>query len=89
MTKRGKRKIGVNDPCPCGSGRKFKKCHGRPSMRARKPSKKQLDAVRAAHEARELLRESQQGKGKPIIAGKVADHQLVAVGNKIYYGCLQ
>ncbi|WP_119068276.1 preprotein translocase subunit SecA [Rubrobacter indicoceani] len=21
-------KIGPNDPCPCGSGRKFKKCHG-------------------------------------------------------------
>lgn len=21
-------KIGRNDPCPCGSGRKFKKCHG-------------------------------------------------------------
>ena len=22
------RKIGRNDPCPCGSGRKYKKCHG-------------------------------------------------------------
>jgi uncharacterized protein len=22
-------KTGRNDPCPCGSGRKFKKCHGR------------------------------------------------------------
>ncbi|MFO0293642.1 MAG: SEC-C metal-binding domain-containing protein, partial [Rhodospirillales bacterium] len=22
------RGIGRNDPCPCGSGRKFKKCHG-------------------------------------------------------------
>jgi hypothetical protein len=21
-------KLGRNDPCPCGSGRKFKKCHG-------------------------------------------------------------
>jgi preprotein translocase subunit SecA len=21
-------KIGRNDPCPCGSGMKFKKCHG-------------------------------------------------------------
>jgi len=24
-----KRKIGRNDPCPCGSGKKYKKCHGR------------------------------------------------------------
>jgi uncharacterized protein len=22
-------KVGRNDPCPCGSGRKFKRCHGR------------------------------------------------------------
>ena len=24
----GRNKIGRNDPCPCGSGKKFKKCHG-------------------------------------------------------------
>ncbi|MCL1068696.1 SEC-C domain-containing protein [Shewanella olleyana] len=24
-----KRKVGRNDPCPCGSGKKYKKCHGR------------------------------------------------------------
>ena len=23
------RKIGRNEPCPCGSGKKFKQCHGR------------------------------------------------------------
>ncbi|HBO0861634.1 SEC-C domain-containing protein [Pseudomonas aeruginosa] len=23
------KKTGRNDPCPCGSGAKFKKCHGR------------------------------------------------------------
>jgi preprotein translocase subunit SecA len=22
-------RIGRNDPCPCGSGKKFKQCHGR------------------------------------------------------------
>jgi preprotein translocase subunit SecA len=22
--------VGRNDPCPCGSGRKYKNCHGRP-----------------------------------------------------------
>jgi uncharacterized protein YchJ len=26
---RGKRKVGRNSPCPCGSGRKYKKCCGR------------------------------------------------------------
>lgn len=26
--KRSDEKVGRNDPCPCGSGKKFKKCHG-------------------------------------------------------------
>jgi len=27
--KRGKPKVGRNDPCPCGSGKKYKQCHGK------------------------------------------------------------
>jgi hypothetical protein len=26
--KRKEAKVGRNDPCPCGSGKKYKKCHG-------------------------------------------------------------
>ena len=26
---RGEEKVGRNDPCPCGSGKKYKQCHGR------------------------------------------------------------
>jgi uncharacterized protein YecA (UPF0149 family) len=26
--RRAEAKVGRNDPCPCGSGRKYKKCHG-------------------------------------------------------------
>jgi len=26
--KRDDNKVGRNDPCPCGSGKKYKKCHG-------------------------------------------------------------
>jgi preprotein translocase subunit SecA len=26
--KRDEPKVGRNDPCPCGSGKKYKKCHG-------------------------------------------------------------
>ena len=25
-------KVGRNDPCPCGSGKKYKHCHGGPTM---------------------------------------------------------
>jgi hypothetical protein len=24
-------RVGRNEPCPCGSGKKFKKCHGKPA----------------------------------------------------------
>jgi uncharacterized protein len=27
--RRDQPKVGRNDPCPCGSGRKFKQCHGK------------------------------------------------------------
>lgn len=27
--KRSNKKVGRNDPCPCGSGKKFKQCHGK------------------------------------------------------------
>jgi len=26
---RSERKVGRNEPCPCGSGKKYKQCHGR------------------------------------------------------------
>ena len=28
QVKRDAPKVGRNDPCPCGSGKKYKKCHG-------------------------------------------------------------
>jgi preprotein translocase subunit SecA len=27
--KRDVEKVGRNDPCPCGSGKKYKRCHGK------------------------------------------------------------
>ncbi len=32
---RVEKKVGRNDPCPCGSGKKYKNCHGRPDMQAK------------------------------------------------------
>ncbi|WP_428265482.1 preprotein translocase subunit SecA [Haliangium sp.] len=32
--RRTRPKVGRNDPCPCGSGKKYKKCHGRPGAEA-------------------------------------------------------
>ena len=32
---RDTRKVGRNEPCPCGSGKKYKQCHGRLNQAAR------------------------------------------------------
>ncbi len=40
----------------------------------------------AQHEARELLRRSQQGHGRPIISSEIGDYRAVAVGNTMFFG---
>lgn len=47
--KRETKKIYPNDPCPCGSGKKFKQCHGREmlaNLQARQESEKEKKARR-------------------------------------------
>jgi preprotein translocase subunit SecA len=34
QVRRDKPKVGRNDPCPCGSGKKYKKCHGKDEVEA-------------------------------------------------------
>lgn len=46
-------KTGPNEPCPCGSGKKYKKCHGSPTATAR-------PAAPAAGTAVDWLRRGQQ-----------------------------
>jgi hypothetical protein len=75
-------KIGRNQPCPCGSGKKYKRCHG---DLARETSEREFARLLARHQADELIREQQQGLGNPIIAAKVQDYQIVAVGNRLHY----
>jgi hypothetical protein len=73
-------KVGRNQPCPCSSGKKYKFCHGRfagfPG-----PLPNPLPASNAA----EFIRLQQQGKGRPIVAFKAAQHQIVAVGNTVHW----
>jgi hypothetical protein len=84
-------KPGRNDACPCGSGQKFKKCHGSISSldtlrRLNSPDMQQeLQTMVARHEAREFQRREQQGLGKPIISNEFHDHRLVAVGRTLHF----
>ncbi len=75
-------KIGRNTPCPCGSGANYKHCHGRldglpPPAEVRRPLEQR--------NAEEVIRQRQQGLGKPIIAMKAKEHQIVGVGNTLYH----
>jgi hypothetical protein len=86
-------KIGRNDPCPCGSGRKFKKCCiDRPSLKARsdlntapREMLQRAQEMMRLHEAQESVRLQQQGYGKPIISFTDHGYRLVAVGNTIHW----
>lgn len=84
-------KLGRNDPCPCGSGRKFKKCHGSidslDMLRMLNSPRmcQELQTMVARREAQEFQRREQQGLGKPIISTQFQDHRVVAVGRTIHF----
>src|SRR5690349_4969285 len=71
-------RIGRNDPCPCDSGKKYKRCHG--AVTEAIPSLL-LEKARADH----LQRERQQGLGKPIISADFNGTRFVAVKNRLLH----
>lgn len=86
-------KIGRNQICPlCNSGKKYKKCCGKILLNEKptlvqsfpKEHSPEMKKVLERHKANELIREQQQGLGKPIISTKFKDQQVVAVGNALY-----
>lgn len=80
-------KIGRNNACPCGSGKKFKKCCGGVSVKQTEPDiinneiKKKFVEMQALQKQREL----QQGLGRPIISLQHKGYRIVAVGNRLYW----
>ena len=75
-------KTGRNERCPCGSGRKYKRCHGS----ATGPMGHMMagfDKARARADAERVQRERQQGLGKPIISVDFNGRRLVAVKNRL------
>lgn len=81
-------KIGRNQACPCESGKKYKHCHGRyGSAPLSKPTPPLAGLGKRPFEqgAAEFIRQKQQGKGRPIVAGIVAGHQVVAVGKEVHW----
>lgn len=81
-------KIGRNEPCPCGSGKKYKKCHGVELSRdalITSPTTANRKKISEKLIAKEKQREKQQGLGRPIISTVFQKHRFVAVGRMYYY----
>jgi hypothetical protein len=81
-------KIGRNQLCPCGSGLKFKKCCGALTARPKESVwtlSPELQRFSERQRADETIREQQQGLGRPIVAFKANEHQVVAVGDTVHF----
>jgi hypothetical protein len=78
MEGRSAKKPGRNEPCPCGSGKKYKRCH--------------LPTERAASETRFLpppepfLEDGGVLTGRPFIDALHQGYRFRAVGGRLYYG---
>jgi len=79
-------KIGRNDPCPCGSGTKYKKCC---YLKQQLPKMQHLppEVIKKFQEiqAHENKRREQYGDVRPIIHAKFKGHDFVAVGSELHY----
>ena len=82
MPHRRPSKVSRNQPCPCGSGRKFKNCHGG-GPQTNVPTTAIAEALQAI-EVRERQRAKQQGQGRPIISTPIAGVRAVAVADQLF-----
>lgn len=86
-----KNKIGRNDPCSCGSGKKFKKCClGIRSDKTEPPklSKELPEDIKMKihrHQAEEKIRKERFGEVREIIHADFKGYKFVAVGNQLIY----
>lgn len=84
-------KIGRNHPCPCGSGFKYKHCHGAVCESQRRSltplngdelpvevQQKIAEMGRAAKEERAMF-----GHARPVVTTEMHGYRLVATGNRI------
>ena len=76
-------KVGRNQPCPCGSGKKYKHCHGA-TVDPKSPAGS-LGLLASRMEALQRQREVQQGLGRPIVSTVHKGFRFVAVGSRIHY----
>ena len=79
---------GRNDPCPCGSGRKYKTCCLDPRAKPQIPVGLPMGALRKLREqeTKERERQDRYGFARPVIHLDHGGRKCVAVGRKLYCG---
>ena len=82
----GGTKPGRNEPCPCGSGKKFKRCHGGPNADYEEMISRGAEEAQRRAEIHWIQQQRQQGLGRPIIAAQTAGKRIVAVGHRLFQG---
>ena len=79
------KKIRRNEKCPCGSGRKYKRCHGSDNMKNNTKGAPDPKILLQRMKALEQQREKQQGHGRLIISAYHNGRRFVAVKNRLYH----
>lgn len=82
----GATKPSRNEPCPCGSGKKFKRCHGGPNADYEEMISRGANEAQRMAEIHWIQQQRQQGLGRPIIAAEAAGKRIVAVGHRLFQG---
>lgn len=82
----GRTKPSRNELCPCGSGKKFKRCHGGPNVNYEEMISRGAEEAQRKAEINLLQQQRQQGLGRPIIATQTAGRRTVAVGHRLFQG---
>lgn len=77
---------GRNQLCPCGSGEKFKRCHGNPIADYEEMIYRGAAEVARQAAIHRIQRERQQGLGRGIISADVGGTRVVHVGNRKCWG---
>jgi len=82
----GRTKPGRNELCPCGSGKKFKRCHGGTNVNHEEMISRGAEEAKLKAEINRIQQQRQQGLGRPIIATQTAGERIVAVGHRLFHG---
>jgi len=81
-------KIGRNDPCPCGSGKKYKKCcldKVKPQNNTNFSIPPEVIKKFQEHQRREEGRIAKFGKVKPDIGIEFKGKKIVAIGSRLFF----